>query len=86
MSKTIRAKVSVHSLSESKPADPAAATNAYESISMGAVKSGGDNPEDNEYAAATPSCSISMNVTTPTCFGFFQQGKKYYVDFTEVPE
>lgn len=83
MPKTIRAKVSVASFSESKPTTT---PGGYESISMYAVKSGGDNPEDNAYAEATPSCSISMSVTNPECFGFFKQGKKYYVDFTEAPE
>lgn len=83
MPRTIRAKVTVGSFSESKPT---AQPGGYESIGMHAVKSGGDDPEDNAYAEATPSCAISMTVSNPACFGFFEQGKKYYVDFTPVDE
>lgn len=79
---TIRAKVSVGTVSAGRNGDE----QTYESASMYGVKGESDNPEDNAFAKATPGLSISISIDNPACFGFFKQGKKYYVDFTEAPE
>lgn len=43
-------------------------------------------PEDNSYAAATPSAKIVMQITNPAAVNALPLGKAFYVDFTEVPE
>lgn len=43
-------------------------------------------PEDNEFAAATPSGSIKIAISNPAAMNYLQPGKKYYVDFTEVQD
>lgn len=45
-----------------------------------------DNPEDNSFAAATPSASTEMFISNPNLYGHFAPGKVYYFDITEVPE
>lgn len=40
-----------------------------------------DNPEDNQYAQATPSGQITMNVSNLAAGDFFVEGKAYYLDF-----
>jgi len=46
----------------------------------------GNKPEDNTYAAATPSASVVLTVSNPSVHGFFKQGQKYYVDFQAVEQ
>lgn len=43
-------------------------------------------PEDQKYAKSTPSGEISMTVDNPPAIEQLKLGKKFYVDFTEVPE
>lgn len=43
-------------------------------------------PEDQSYAKATPSGTITMQVDNPHAVEALQLGKSFYVDFTEVPE
>ena len=57
---------------------------AYAEIELGAVYS--NTPEDNSYAAATPSGSIKMVVTNPDAIAKLPLGKSFYVDFTQVEE
>jgi hypothetical protein len=46
---------------------------------------GGDkNSEDNTFAAATPSASLTMQIDNPAVRGHFKSGQKYYVDFTQA--
>lgn len=51
-----------------------------EEISLWALYS--NNKEDNQFAAATPSGTMSMMVSNPAVFGFFQEGKQYYLDIS----
>jgi hypothetical protein len=53
-------------------------------IKLEAVYSG--SPEDNTYAAATPSASIEMFVSNAAAFESLPLGKSFYVDFTPVNE
>lgn len=43
-----------------------------------------NNPEDNNYSAATPSGHITMTVSNPSAQEFFVEGKAYYLDFIPV--
>lgn len=45
-----------------------------------------NTPEDKRFQKATPWGEIVMNVDNPAALAFFKPGKKYYVDFTEVPD
>jgi thiamine monophosphate synthase len=73
----IRAKVVIGS----------AIKNEYgEQINAYGVHSGSTNAEDNTFSAATPSLHLSMSVTNPEAIGKLEQGKKYYLTFTEAPE
>lgn len=40
------------------------------------------NKEDNSFAEATPSASLSMQITNKALHGQFKPGDKFYVDFT----
>lgn len=43
-----------------------------------------NNPEDNSYAAATPSGMLTMMVNNPSAEEFFKEGQKYFLDFTKA--
>lgn len=43
----------------------------------------GEN-EDNDFARWTPSGELSMTVTNPDLLGVFNEGEKYYLDFTKA--
>jgi hypothetical protein len=51
-------------------------------VKMNAVYTG--IPEDNTYAQATPSASLTMVVTIPEVVEVFKPGTYFYVDFTPV--
>lgn len=53
-----------------------------EQVTMRAVYGGSD--ENKSFAAATPSASVSINISNPGAKGFFQPGKEYFGDFTEA--
>jgi hypothetical protein len=44
----------------------------------------GGSPEENTYAKATPSGTITMTITNPSAIEHLQPGQKFYVDFTPV--
>lgn len=43
-------------------------------------------PEDQKYAKATPSGSLTMYVDNPPALAQLELGKAYYLDLTPVPE
>jgi len=43
-------------------------------------------PENERFHQYTPSGSLTMFVDNPPAQTFFQLGKSYYLDFTEVPD
>lgn len=45
-----------------------------------------NNPEDQSYAASTPSANIIMSVTNPDAIEKLPLGKSFYVDFTPIDE
>lgn len=70
----IKAKVVVNNIEEL--GEPKYA----EQIQMNPVYGTGE--ENKSYSEATPSGSISLCITNKNAWGFFVDGKKYYVDFT----
>jgi len=42
--------------------------------------------ENNQFAAATPTGSMEIDVSNPAAMDFLQPGKSYYLDFTQAPE
>ena len=73
----IRAKIQIGS----------AIKNEYgERVVAHAVYSGSTNAEDNNFSAATPSLHLDMNISNPDAIGKLEQGKKYYIDFTEATD
>lgn len=49
-------------------------------LTLNAVTNG--TPEDNSFATATPSASLTMIITNPELLGKFKPNEKFYVDFT----
>lgn len=43
-----------------------------------------DSKEDNTYAEATPSASMTIQITNKNLLGKFKPGQQFYVDFTLV--
>ncbi len=43
-----------------------------------------NNPEDNQYAAATPSGHMTMMVNNPPAEEFFKEGTVFYLDFRKA--
>ena len=52
-----------------------------EEIRLSAVASGSE--ENKSFATYTPHGELQMTITNPACFGFYVQGKEYYIDITE---
>lgn len=44
----------------------------------------GGTPEDNSFAAATPSATLNITIDNPAAQGFFRAGNQYYADFTNA--
>ncbi len=42
--------------------------------------------EDNSFSSATPSGKMELQIDNKAVHGFFQPGKMYYIDITEVPD
>ncbi|MGB0817410.1 MAG: hypothetical protein ACPGQQ_00795 [Candidatus Puniceispirillaceae bacterium] len=61
-----------------------------EQVKMSAVCGNWDDKtgigEDNTYAKYSPSGEFELTVANEACFGFFEPGKKYYLDITPAPE
>lgn len=55
-----------------------------EEVTLHAVYSSANNEEDNQFSEATPTGQLLMTVSNPKAKGFLQEGKSYYLDFTEA--
>lgn len=77
MSKTLRAKFTVNSVTDFGYGS--------KNVKMAAVYSN-KKDEDNQFSAATPSGSLEMMVSAEGTQDFLKPGKKYYLDFTEAPD
>lgn len=76
--KTVRAKFTCNSVKDE----------GSEMVKLSAVYGNDDkdNEENNQFSEATPYGELEMMVSNPGAKGFFQEGKNYYLDFTEAPE
>lgn len=71
MSKTMRAKLTVQSVTDTGYSDV---------VKFSAIYS--ENKEDNSYAEATPSASAEFTINNKALRGQIKPGQKFYVDFT----
>jgi hypothetical protein len=69
--KQMRAKLQIESVTK---------TTWSEELKLNAVCGG--TPEDNSFSEATPSATLSMQITNKSLHGQFKPGQKFYVDFT----
>lgn len=53
-------------------------------VKMRATHSG--SPEDNQFAAATPSGSLEMYISNPAAMDFLEPNKSYYLDFSPAAD
>jgi len=44
----------------------------------------GNGEENKSYSEATPSGAIQLTITNKNAWGFFVEGKEYYVNFTQA--
>ena len=56
-----------------------------ESVSLSPVIAADGNNENTSFSNATPSGQLNMHISNPEAWGFFEQGKEYYIDFTAAP-
>lgn len=63
-------------------------TDSYgnQEVELWAVYAGDRNSEDNQFSSATPNGRITMTISNPAAIGFLEEGKSYYVDFSEAPK
>ena len=88
MSTAMRAKFLVTGVTPYKDGE---GNTLQETLSFTAVAKSTPYPEDgsdedNTFAKFSPSADCRITVANPALFGQFEVGKKYYVDFTPVPE
>ena len=43
-----------------------------------------DNEENNQFSEATPSGTLTMQISNPSAMGFFEPGNEYYLDFSKA--
>lgn len=71
----IRAKFRVHMIQRSA---------TQETVSLSPVYSSDPENENAKWAAATPSGQITMTIGNRDAMGKFEEGKSYFIDFTEA--
>lgn len=83
MSTAMRAKMYVQNVQQHKNADDTVASEmlAFTCVCDSPFGPNGES-DDNTFARWTPSGAATYQVSNPALFGKFEQGKKYYVDFT----
>lgn len=79
MSKTVRAKFYCSNVKEEGDSEFACLSAVYGSDDK-------DNEENNQFSEATPYGELEMMIDNDKAQGFFEQGKEYYLDFTEAPD
>lgn len=57
-------------------------TKSGEKVDMHPVCSSDPADPNYSFSKATPSGDISLTITNPTAFGFFQEGQEYLIEFT----
>jgi hypothetical protein len=85
---TMRAKVAVFSVQEfhyGTDGGKSAETVTFNPISKDGPYGSDGTDEDNSYAKWTPSGEIRLQITNPALWGQFQNGQRFYVDFSPAP-
>lgn len=78
---TMRAKMRVASVTKyGEPTSQVNLTFAAVGKSTGYPADGSD--EDNTFARYTPNASLQMSIQNPALLDKFEEGQKFYVDFT----
>lgn len=54
----------------------------YAALSFNA--SYGEGKDNKDWSRWTPSGSLTMSITNPSAFDWFEVGKEYYLDFSEA--
>jgi hypothetical protein len=44
----------------------------------------GDGKDNKDWSKWTPAGSLSMTISNPEAFGWFEQGAEYYLDFSKA--
>ncbi len=73
---SVRAKFKCHSKKVSEGENPQAQLTFFASYGEGA--------DNRDWSKWTPSGSLNMSITNPAAFNWFEEGKEYYLDFTEA--
>lgn len=79
---SIRAKVSVQQVIPLKGWAPEGKEPEKYGENITAFPVYGNGEENKSYSEATPSGRIELTITNKNAFGFFVEGKEYYVDIT----
>lgn len=61
-------------------------TGYSEIVKMNAQYGGSTNAEDNTFASATPSGSVTLQIDNKELHGIYNPGDLFYVDFTPIPK
>lgn len=78
MSKTLRAKFNCQVVESDEYQETVKLSAVYGSDEK-------DNEENNQFSEATPWGDLQMGISNPAAKGFFEEGKNYYMDFTQAP-
>lgn len=81
MTATLRAKLRVSSVMQSKNAD---GTIGFEVVKLSAVYSDDPESENKQWSTWTPSATFEMQINNPNAFGKLSNGHEFYVDFIPV--
>lgn len=75
---TVRAKFKCHSKEmREQGAEQVAALTFYASY--------GEGKDNKDWSKWTPSGTLTMTISNPAAFEWFEPGKEYYLDFSEAP-
>ena len=55
----------------------------YKTVTLYQVYSSDPERENYSWSKATPSGTVTMNITNPAAFGWFEVGAEYFIDFTK---
>jgi hypothetical protein len=83
---TIRAKFRVNDIQEWKFNDnkTGETVKTGEQVFLSPVYSSDPTTENYSFSQATPSGQISMGITNPGAWGFFERGAEYVIDFNKA--
>lgn len=90
MAEQIKAKMKVnlvvkHGYENNTPsADGSTYVQTGESVDLTAVYSADPNTENYSYSSATPNAHLTMTISNPQAFDFFEEGAEYVLTFEKA--